>query len=70
MNLEIVSASKIIGIEKNRLLKPTGNVTIMVNPDTIKVEVTFEFENENKCVQLTALNDYGFPISKTNLAVI
>ena len=42
----------------------------MVDPDTIKVEVKFEFENENKYVQLTALNDYGFPISKTNLAVI
>ncbi|WP_462316370.1 hypothetical protein [Methanobrevibacter sp.] len=70
VNLEIVSASKIVGIEKDCLVEPNGNVNIIIGNDLIKVEVTFEFENENECIQLTALNDYGFPISQTNFAII
>lgn len=70
VNLEIVSASKIVGIEKDCLINPNGNVNIIIGNDLIKVEVTFKFNDENECIQLTALNDYGFPNSKTNFEII
>lgn len=70
VNLEIVSASKIVGTEKECLVNPNGNVDITIGSDVIKVEVTFSFKNENECIQLTALNDYGFPNSQTSLAIV
>ena len=70
VNLEIVSASKIVGIEKKYLINPNGHVEIIIGNDIIKVEVTFKLKDENECVQLTALNDYGFPTSQTNFAIV
>lgn len=70
VNLEIVSASKIIGIEKECLLNPDGNVTITVSDDLIDVEVTFKFENETETIQLTTLNGFGFPNSETSFALV
>ena len=70
VNLEIVSASKIVGIEKKYLINPNGHVEIIIGNDIIKVEVTFKFNDANECVQLTALNDYGFPTSQTNFAIV
>ena len=67
---EIVSASKIVGIEKKYLINPNGHVEIIIGNDIIKVEVTFKLKDENECVQLTALNDYGFPTSQTNFAIV
>ena len=70
VNLEIVSASKIIGIEKQLLTNPDGNVIIIIGKDTIEVEVTFKVKNENESLQLTALNQYGFPNSESSFAII
>lgn len=70
VNLEIVSASKIIGVEKDSLLNPDGNVVIIIGNDIIEVEVTFKFKNESESIQLTALNDFGFPNSQTNFALV
>ena len=70
VNLEIVSASKIIGIEKELLLNPEGDVVIVIGNDIIEVDVTFKFKNENESIQLTALNSYGFPNSQTNFALV
>lgn len=70
VNLEIVSASKIVGIEKKFLINPSGHVEIIIGNDIIKVEFTFKLKDENECVQLTALNDYGFPTSQTNFAIV
>ena len=70
VNLEIVSASKIVGIEKKYLINPNGHVEIIIGNDIIKVEVTFKLKDENECVQLTALNNYGFPTSQTNFAIV
>lgn len=70
VNLEIVSASKIIGVEKDCLINPNGNVNIIIGNELIEVEVTFKFNDDNECIQLTALNDFGFPTSQTTLAII
>lgn len=70
VNLEIVSASKIIGIGKKLLTNTDGNVTIIIGKDTIDVEVTFKIKDENESLQLTALNQYGFPNSQSSFAII
>lgn len=70
VNLEIVSASKRIGIEKKCLINPDGNVNITISDHLIEVEVTFVFEKEYESVQLTALNGFGFPNSETNFALV
>ena len=44
MNLEIVSASKIVGIEKDCPINPNGHVNIIIGNDFIQVEVTFKLK--------------------------
>lgn len=70
VNLEIVSASKIASIKKECHINPNGNVDITIGNEIIKVEVTFELNNENEYIQLTALNNYEFPNSQTNFAIV
>lgn len=70
VNLEIISASKIIGIEKELLMNPDGNVCILIGPEVIKVEVTFKFKNENESIRLNALNEFGIPNSQTDFALV
>jgi hypothetical protein len=70
VNLEIVSASKILGIEKDCLKSPNGNVTIIIGDNIIDVKVKFEFKNEDESIQLNALNDFGFPNSQTSFALV
>lgn len=70
VNLEIVSASKVIGTKKDCLINPNGNVTININDDLIKVEVVFEFESDTESIQMTTFNDLEIPSSETCLALI
>ena len=69
VNLEIVSASKILNIKKDCLINPDGNVTITVGKDVVKVNVNFKFKNETESIRLNALNDFACPISETVLAL-
>ena len=59
VNLEIITASKVIGVEKECLIDPDGEVTITIN-NTMK----------NETLQLTVLNDFGFPTSETSFALV
>lgn len=70
VNLEIVSASKIIGVEKESLINPDGDVTIVIGEDIVKVDVVFKFKNNDESLQLTALNDFDFPASQTSFALV
>lgn len=70
VNLEIISASKIINVEKDLLVNPEGNVTIIIGEDLVNVNVAFIFSNENENISLTALNDFGCPNSQTSFALI
>ena len=70
VNLEIVSASKIIGVEKESLVNPDGDVTIVIGEDLVKVDVAFKFKDNDECLHLTALNDFDFPMSQTSFALV
>ena len=69
VNLEIVSASKILNIKKDCLINPDGNVTITVGKEVVKVNVNFKFKNETESIRLNALNDFACPICETVLAL-
>lgn len=66
----IIKPAKSWESKKKYLVNPNGHLEIIIGNDIIKVEVTFQLKNENECVQLTALNDYGFPTSQTNFAIV
>ena len=51
-------------------MNPDGNVTIIICAEVINVEVTFNFKNENESIRLNALNEFRFPNSETNFALI
>jgi len=70
VNLEIVSASKIMGIDKKCLVNPDGNVTITIKKDIIEVEIVFKLKKETESMQFTGLNQYKFPISESSFAII
>lgn len=70
VNLEILSASEIFGVEKERLHNPDGNVNIIVGHDIVEVEVTFQFSHENQSIHLNALNELKFPNSKTTFDLV
>lgn len=69
VNLEIVSASKIIGCEKDSLINTNGRVTIIISDDLIKAEVLFEFE-KTESIKFTTFNDLAIPSSQTCLAIV
>ena len=69
VNLEMISASKIIGVDKNCLCSPNGNVTIFVG-DIIKVEINFEFKNKIKSLTLKSLNEFSISSSQSNFALV
>ena len=69
VNLEMVSASKVIGCEKDCLINTDGNVCIIISDDLIKVEAVFEFENK-KSIRFTTFNDLEIQNSETSLALI
>ena len=83
INLEIISASKIINVDKKSLCNPNGSVTVIVGADIIEVNVLFKFkEGEievnvlfkfkegDELVKFKVLNDFSIPISETNLALV
>lgn len=70
INLEIISASKLINADKKSLCNPNGNVTVIVGSDVIEVNVLFKFEDGDELVNFKVLNDLPFSVSETNLALI
>lgn len=70
VNLEIISASKIIGVEKECLQNPDGNVNVIIGSDVVDVKVTFQFKNERESIKLSALNEFEIPNSQTCFAIV
>ena len=70
VNFEMICASKGIGVEKDCLINPDGNVSIIVGDDVIKVEVTFKFKNDCGFLKFNALNEFGFPNSESHFALV
>ena len=50
VNLEIISASKRLNVQKEFLIKPDGNVTISINYDLVKLDIFFRNENEEHII--------------------
>ena len=69
-NLEIISASKVLGLKKEDLTNPCANVNITIGKDTVDVEAIFNIRNENESVKLKALNEFEFPNSQTSFALV
>lgn len=69
INLEIISASKILNLEKESLLNPHGNVTVVIGKDIIEVNACFKFNEDSEIVQFKVLNDFSFSTSEVNLAL-
>jgi len=67
-DVEIITASEVIGVEKESLISPEVKVSISVG-DIIEAEITLKFEDKNKTLKLKALNE-GFPSSKSSLYVM
>ena len=72
VNLEILSASKRIGIDKKFLINPNGNVSILINSDLITLGVYFEIDSEeyhlhyaDKHIENLKINDL-----ETNFALV
>lgn len=69
VNLEMVSASKIVGCKKECLTNPSGNVIVIISEDLIKVDIVFEFEN-TQTIHFTTFNDLEIPSCETLLALV
>ena len=46
VNLEIISASKRLNVQKDYLIKPGGNVIISINSDLIELDIHFNNHGE------------------------
>ena len=63
VNLEILSASKRLNIDKNLLLNPNGEVIIIVDSDLIKLEVNFVIDNKTHVLQYFDKHNENLKIS-------
>lgn len=67
--LEIISASKILGIEKQNLISPNIDMTIIISDELICFELKFNYfvsEHERDvCFKQNLANNYGIPAMET-----
>ncbi|MBQ2636606.1 MAG: hypothetical protein IJG09_07925 [Methanobrevibacter sp.] len=72
VNLEIIDASKRIGVEKNFLINPSGDVNIMIKADEIKLEVHFKNHGGEYVLEYFNYHSANLKIldSETHLALI
>ena len=70
VNLEIIDASKRIGVNKEFLTNPSGNVKIIIEKESIDVEVIFENNDERGFLNLNTFGEDYIPNIKTNFALV
>lgn len=72
VNLEIISPSKRLDIDKSFLIKPNGNVNIVIDSDLIELDITFIIENKNYSLQYFNKHDENLKISdiETKFAIV
>jgi len=63
VNLEILSASKKLDVEKDFLINPSGDVNILIESNMIKLEVCFKNENEEYVMEYSNIHDENFKIN-------
>lgn len=70
VNLEIIDASKRIGVDKEFLTDPSGNVRITITKDQITVNVIFENNDENGFLNLNTFGEEYIPNIETSFALV
>lgn len=72
--IELISASKILCIDKKHLISPDINILIKVNNELIKFEIKFTyFIHEDECdifIKQNIANNYGIPSIETLLTTV
>ena len=67
--IEIISASKILGVDKQNLLSPNINMRIIISNELICIQIKFTyfvFEQERDvCFKQNLANNYGIPSMET-----
>ncbi|MBQ8017808.1 MAG: DUF2283 domain-containing protein [Methanobrevibacter sp.] len=70
VNLEINDASKRIEVDEKFLTKPSGNVKIVIDKESIYVEVTFKNNNRYEFLNLDTIGEDYLPNIKTDFAIV
>lgn len=70
VGLEIIDVSKKMGVDKNFLMSPSGNVGIVIKDDIINVDVTFENNDENGLLQLNTVGESFISDVETGFALV
>jgi uncharacterized protein YuzE len=72
VSLEMISASKILGIDKKNLIAPAIEMFITVSDELICVELDFEYLIHNKSIDVSVkrdvANDYNLPKMEATLS--
>ena len=67
--LEIISASKILGIEKQYLISPNIDMTMIISDELICIEIKFTYlvskHEQDVCFKQNLANNYGIPAMET-----
>ena len=67
--LEIISASKILGIDKQYLISPNIDMAIIISEELICIELKFTYfvskHVEDVCFKQNLANNYGIPSMET-----
>ena len=67
---DIAFASKRIGVEREFLINPSGNVKITIKNDLINVEVLFKDEGKNELLILNTSSETYIPNIETKFALV
>lgn len=70
MGLEIIDASKKMGVNKLFLANPTGNVEIIIDEESINVKIVFENMEENGIFNLNSNTESFIPNLETKFALV
>ena len=72
VNLELLSASKRLNVEKEFLISPDGDVNISVASDLIKLDVYFRQDKEEHVLHCSSKHAENLKISdiKTSFAIV
>ena len=72
--LEIISASKIFGIDKQNLISPNIDLAIIISDDLICIELKITYfvskHEQDVCFKQNLANNYGIPAMETVFSTV
>ena len=67
--IEIISASKILGIDKQNLKSPNIDLSIIISDELICIQIKFTYlvfeQEQDVCFKQNLANNYGIPAMET-----